>query len=509
MNNLIMKRSIVAAFLLALSLSIPTLSFGQYAEQALKFSYLSYGGTARFTGMGGALGALGGDFTTLSINPAGIGVYKKSEASLTPLIYNTRTFSTYFDNYQEEFRTRLNINNAGLVFAIPIQNSNLKFIQFGLGYNRLANFNNDVYFDGFNSNNSFLRALADDANVAMEHNDFFSDDPYYADELADAVNLFAYDTITGKFSPDMSESVYQSAWMRQEGGIDEMVFTLGSNIANKLYIGATVGITFMSYSQFYQYAEWNNDPKQNFREMNYDDNYQCDGSGINAKLGIIFKPVPFLRIGAAIHTPTYYWLIQESEYMSMTSYFRESTYWNRTASTPERVYEYSQITPMRTVGSLAFVAGKIAIISADYEWVDHSMNKLRTSREKATADANTVTTNANTEMAKLYKSQHIIRAGAAIRLADFYFRGGYGWYGSPYKGEKGNNMNTWSLGAGFRAGAFGLDFAYQHARSKSRYYPYDANRYEMYDKNAPSSFSPFADLTNNANSYILTLTYRY
>jgi len=500
-----MKKSIIVAALFALPFAVPTIALGQYADQALKLSLLSYGGTARFTGMGGAFGAIGGDFSTLSINPAGIGVYKNSEVSITPLIYNTRSFSEYvtskeYKTNQEEFRTRLNINNAGFIFAMPVSNNDFKVVQFGIGYNRLANFNNSIYFEGFNPNNSFLRALSDDATVAKKNGQFDSKNPWYINELADAVNLFEYDPATG-FHPDRPDKVNQSAWIQQEGGIDELAFTFGANYADKLFFGATLGVPFMSFWQFYQYEEWDPYGQDKFRGMRYDETYESNGAGVNGKFGVIYKPIAALRVGAAIHTPTYYWLIQESEWMSMTSSFKDSTHWNRTMAT-ERVFEYSQTTPMRIIGSVAYIAGKKALISADYEWVDHSTNKLQPSREQVMNDS-------NRDIRKFYGTQHIIRTGAELRLRDFYLRGGYGWYSSPFQDTKVNDMslNTWSLGAGFRAGAFGLDFAFQHAQSKSKYYPYDADRYNSY--NNESSVSPYANLTNKANSYILTFSYRY
>ena len=495
-----MKKHIIIVTTLTVVFLMPVISFGQYAEQALKLSYLPYGGSARFTGMGGAFGAVGGDFTALSLNPAGIGVYKNSEASFTPLVYNTRSFSEYFKQEQEEFNTRMNVNNAGFVFAVPLVNSDFKTFQFGFGYNRLANFNNNIYFEGFNARNSFLRALSDDATIANRNNDYYPKDPLYADELAGAVNLLIYNPNTDRFYPDMARNVSQSAWIQQEGGIDEMVFTIGGNYEDLLYFGITLGLPLMSYWQLYEYEERDPSGTENFKRMTYTEEYQSDGSGVNGKFGLIYKPLPYLRVGAALHTPTYYWLIKENEWMRMSSSFRDSTQWNGTASAPERIFEYSQITPMRVIGSVAFVAGKTAIISADYEWVDHSTNRLRPSREETMNVTNTWIKN-------YYTNQHIVRAGAELRLDNVYFRGGYGWYSSPFQNKSVNDMslNTWSLGMGFRMGSFGLDFAYQNARMKSKYYPYDADRYGWYN-NEPS---PFANLTDNANSYMLTFSFRY
>jgi hypothetical protein len=492
-----MRRNIIIAAMFALSFSMPTLSFGQYADQALRLSNLSYSGTARFTGMGGAFGAIGGDFTALSINPAGIGVYKNSEFSFTPLIYNTRSFSEYCKNHRQEYSVRLNISNLGFIFAAPLANSDFKAVQFGLGYNRLANFNNRIYFEGFNDKNSFLRTLSDDATVAYQNNDYDITYPWYADELAGATNLLYRDG--DEWFADMNKNVSQSAWLHREGGIDEMVFTFGGNYADKLYLGMTLGLPIMSYRQTYRYDEWDPYETTDFKSMRYDEIYESSGSGVNGKFGVIYKPISSLRIGAALHTSTYYWSIKESEWMTMSSSLQNSL-WNRTESSPERIFEYSQTTPMRLIGSLAYVAGKIAIISADYEWVDHSMNQLHPTRENVMYDA-------NTQMRNDYKSQHIVRTGAELRWNDLYLRGGYGWYSSPFQNKKMNDMslNTWSLGIGFRAGAFGVDFAYQNARTKSKYYPYNADKYNMWN-NDPS---PFANLTDNANSYMLTLSYRY
>jgi hypothetical protein len=385
----------------------------------------------------------------------------------------------------------------GFIFAAPLANSDFKAVQFGLGYNRLANFNNSIYFEGYNDKNSFVRALSDDATVANWNNDYYPNNPFYMDELAGAVNLFLEDSIG--YYPDKFKDVSQSARISREGGIDEMVFTLGGNYADKLYLGMTLGLPIMSYRQTYRYDEWDPYETTDFKSMRYDETYESSGSGVNGKFGVIYKPIPSLRVGAAIHTPTYYWLIKESEWMTMSSSFKD-THWNGTASTQERIFEYSQTTPMRVIGSLAYVAGKIAIISADYEWVDHRMNQLRPTWENAMYDA-------NTQMRKEYKSQHIIRTGAELRLNDFYFRGGYGWYSSPFQNKKVNDMslNTLSLGIGFRSGAFGLDFAYQYAQTKSKYYPYDADKYGFWG-NDPS---PYANLTDKTNSYMLTLSYRY
>src|SRR5665647_3550178 len=73
---------------------ISTLS-AQYVDNALLFSEQNYGSTARSKAMGNAFGALGGDFGSLSINPAGIGIYQRGEVSVTLSNINNNTESTY------------------------------------------------------------------------------------------------------------------------------------------------------------------------------------------------------------------------------------------------------------------------------------------------------------------------------------------------------------------------------------------------------------------------------
>jgi hypothetical protein len=71
--------------ILILTLFSLTYCIGQTSSDALRYSYLHpVTGTARTIGIGSSIGALGGDFSSVSINPAGIAMYRSSEFTITP-----------------------------------------------------------------------------------------------------------------------------------------------------------------------------------------------------------------------------------------------------------------------------------------------------------------------------------------------------------------------------------------------------------------------------------------
>jgi hypothetical protein len=172
----------------------------QNEVDALRYSRTTFGGTARYMAMGGAFGALGADFSTLSSNPAGIGLYKKSEFSFTPSLYFGKTKSEYNGFQSDDSKTNFNVSNAGMVFSTEPNNherSILKNLQFGIGLNRINNFNNRMLIQGNNDENSFVDTYVDNAN-GINYQDI-EDDPYgdYAFDLNLAWYDYLIDTLPG------------------------------------------------------------------------------------------------------------------------------------------------------------------------------------------------------------------------------------------------------------------------------------------------------------------------
>ncbi|MDD4847950.1 MAG: hypothetical protein PHR53_04200 [Bacteroidales bacterium] len=478
---------------------LPTMLFGQYVEDVLRPSNLMYKGTARFTGMSGAFGALGGDFTTLSINPAGIGMYNKTEFVLSPSLYNTKSESEFFGTTAEEHQTHFNLNNVGMVIPFNVSDPTVKTLHFGIGFNRLQDFYNRSYIDGFNNQSSFLTGLAGEANTYGI--DVFN--PIYPEDLAASTLLiFSNNNLWTNDNPN--GNVQQSGYLETRGAINEMVISFGGNIHDKLYFGITAGIPFYYYRRNYDYSETDvlniADTTNPFQSMIYSEYLSTNGTGINGKFGLIYKPIDWLRIGAAIHTPTYYWNIRESWNYAMSSYFdddildpysNDSMYVNHISdATPDGYNSYEVTTGMRVIGSVAATIGRYGLVDVDYEWADQKSSRISPSSSYK---------DLNNAIRSDLRSQHIVRAGTEWKYQNFFLRGGYAWYSNPYKETVNNtSMHAWSLGCGVRIQNFGIDFAYQHLAGKSDYYLYNL-----------TTANAAANMKNRANSYVLTLSLRY
>ena len=234
---------------------LSTLSFGQNEIDALRYSQLNYRGTARSASMSGAFGALGGDFSSLSTNPAGIAIYRKSEFTFTPGFFVQGTHSNFKDNSLYDYKTNVNFSNAGIVVAYyePETKNAWKGIMFGFGYNRMNNFNNRISITGKNSNNSLLDIYLSDA--INSGGDTSAMDPF-GTQLALNTSAIWEDTI-GNFFHHI-QGLYgeeQSKDITSSGSMGETVFTLGGNYDDKLYLGMTIGIPHIRYSEESNYRE--------------------------------------------------------------------------------------------------------------------------------------------------------------------------------------------------------------------------------------------------------------
>ena len=73
-----------ATYFIAIALFAIIKTYAQEPADALRYSWLTQNGTARNQAIGGAGASLGGEFSSLFINPAGLGFYKTSEFVVTP-----------------------------------------------------------------------------------------------------------------------------------------------------------------------------------------------------------------------------------------------------------------------------------------------------------------------------------------------------------------------------------------------------------------------------------------
>jgi hypothetical protein len=452
-------------FLLSLILTATVYIQAQTEADALRYSMTTFGGTARFMGTGGAFGALGADFSCLSVNPGGIGLYKKSEFSFTPAFHLTNINSEYNQTSGEDYKLNFNISNIGFVGTFLTKagrstdnTKGWKSIQFGFGLNRIANFNSRMAIMGINTRNSLLTEYADAANASHSLYPFDTELAYNAD-------LLYYDTTSNQYMYDaMNGGIEQKKMVVTSGSMNEMVFSLGGNFNDRLYIGATIGLPFIRYKETSTYRETDvADTINYFRSFSLKNNLNTDGTGINLKLGFVLRITDWVRIGGAFHTPTYFYKMTDKWDASIVSNFDNETQFN--SESPSGNFEYSMTTPMRAIGSIAFVIGKYGLISGDYEYVDYKQARIQSN----TADFMDV--NQNIKNNFNYASN--IRVGAEIKLDPVSFRGGYALYGNPFKsGIHEIIQQSMTFGLGYRQSHFSFDIAYVRTTYSDDYYLY-------------------------------------
>jgi hypothetical protein len=497
-----MKRlTIISLILLAAGFSLKA----QYAEDVLRYSRYSIGGSARYMATGGAFGALGADFTTASVNPAGIGLYKSSEFVLTPAIFWQKTESMYNGSMGEDSRTIFNMGNAGMVFtskALTSQRaSGWKRVQFATGINRVKDFNNRILIRGPNEANSLLDTYLIEAEgppqipyQTLENDNAYGFDlglawwTFLLDIYGDTVNYNYY-------TPVPFGGVFQSKSIETKGSLNEYVFTISSNYNDRLYIGLTFGIPFLRYYQRSVYTEQDvADTIFDFARFNRTEYLETRGSGINLKFGLIYRVTDWLRLGAAVHTPTWYNRLRDYYWATMESFFDNGDNYYETS--PEGNFEYSMQTPFRAIASAAFIFGGKGLLSIDYEFADYSTGKLKQYSGYYTEHFSAE----NENIRRSYGSAHNIRVGTEWKYQIFSFRAGFGYAGSPYESDINDGQTTtYSAGIGLRQKAFFMDLAYVHSRTVKDYYLYYTP--EVTTQPAENQY-----LTNNV---LLTIGFRF
>ncbi|NVN94828.1 MAG: outer membrane protein transport protein [Bacteroidetes bacterium] len=456
-------KKIVITIVFAIA-SISTI-FAQNEIDALRYSQIYYGGTARSTAMGGAFGALGADFSSLSQNPAGIGLYKISEFTFSPSFYIGKTESKFMDSpVRDDYKYNINLGNIGFVYTFfkrgnYVEEPGFKSAQFGFGINRLNNFNNRMVMEGFNSSSSMLNQYVNYANG------------YNSNNLNSFDTRLAYDTYL--INPKSSDSLHytsvvngdvtQRKTVSSSGSMNEVVMSLGGNYSDKLYIGATLGFPFIRYYEQSTYKEMDTVSNNNFNSFTVSDDLKTTGAGINFKFGLIYRPIDMIRLGLAFHSPTYYYSMQDEYSRRIESDLATGKF---SANSPKGSFEYELTTPLRVIGSLAFVIGEYGLLSADYEFIDYSEPRLRAE--------NTDFYDQNDAIQTKYTTTSNIRIGTEWRLNPLAFRAGYAIYGSPFKsGINDGKRTTLSFGLGFREKQFFIDFAYAYTKQSEDYYFYD------------------------------------
>jgi len=464
-----MKKILIISAII-LTAAYPALS--QTSTDALRYSRIDIGGTARYMGLSGAFGALGADFTTASTNPAGLGLYKSSEFIITPAVHLGNVESTYKGTWASGQRSNFYLGNIGFVMASK-RKSGGSGVTFATGLNRLNDFNHRYEMTGTNTNNSLLDTYvqaADGTNFLQIEQDPNGD---YAFDLNLAwwsylLDLANPNTDNQYISPIPVGSKLQTKSIDTRGSMNEYVFSLGANIKDRLYLGMTLGIPFIRYYESSVYKE-SNIENSDLKYFNRIEDLETRGSGFNFKLGFIYRPTDWFRFGAAFHTPSWFSNMKDYWQVTMISEFYTPDNNGNTKyveSSPSGSYNYALQTPFRVQGNLAFIISNIGLVSADYEYADYASARFHASDFSFNDE--------NSSIRNSYTGSHQIRVGTEWRYNIFSFRAGGKYFTSPYQDQNLNDGSRFGFsgGIGLKEGWFFMDLAYAYSNMKDKYYFY-------------------------------------
>lgn len=481
-----------------------------YFEDAYRFSKTIPAGSARIVGVGGTQWSLGGDVSNLAGNPAGLGFFRTSEASLS-LGYDLWSIDATYLNQTKSYRTSdLSLPNLSFVGANPkgpLENGAFKGGAWGFSIQRIANFSNEFGFYSDKSGGSsiidfYLNEASGVPESQIENRGLtglayqtYQINPITVDADGKPItNPRTYDSFVLGF-PFQDENV------RQEGSASQINFGYGANFNHKLFLGASLGIRSLDFSSKKVYnEEFGNEPLIN---SSLNESLFINGTGVNLNLGLIYKPIDYVNLGFVLQTPTWYAMNEEYE-ASMTAtydnYFfapENKTLGTETAVSDIVISNYGLYTPFKVGGGATFFLGKYGFISADVDWVDYSLARLSSQDFNEGPD--------NQVIQDLYTSTVNYRFGAEAKLENWRVRAGYAHVGDPYLDKAAFDQSTQQLsgGLGVQFDALRVDFSLVNQNFNSLY-----RSYKVLDKNG-FNYGPLTDLKNSITSAVVTVGFNF
>lgn len=499
-------------------------SFSQNHIEALRYSQQFYSVTAKSDAMGNSLSAVGADMSALTINPAGIAVFKSSQFTFTPNFIISNTKGSFSGSVRNESKFGMNVSNIGYAGVMNLSGP-VKNISIGMSYNATNDFRQRTVVSAENQQGSLLDYMVYNANI-----DRYSD---FREDLAYRGWLLNYDDGAGEYfsfvTDDGTYNISQRKEVRTRGGMGEFDLSIGANIGDMLYIGTSIGITSVNYKEVSRlietnfpliYAENADIPGDsllaNPNIIEYEQTLYSDGSGVNAKVGMIFQPLKFLRIGAAFHSPTLYDFTEDySAEMYIKYPVADASGYYDYSPDKANIFDWRLTTPFRANAGVAFILdsyplGKFftvpMIFSIDYEYVDYSLARLRTDYY---SDYNF--DYENDDIGNMYKETHNIRAGAEFNFGAVKLRGGYALYSSPYVNDVNlfdNAKVIYSGGIGFASKHAFLDLSYSYSPTSSTMYLYNAT--DIYPDDPMGNMTePSASINNNKQFIKITMGLKF
>lgn len=448
-----MHPAVVGAIALALAQPVAA----QNEQDLLRYSYLeTTGGSMRFIGMGGAAVALGADLGTLGHNPAGLGVYRRGDLGTTLGVDGRLTATARGGATASESDFSGSMPSIGVAFTYPSIDPDWTFSTFGISYQQRALFDERFDVPTQTASSSLLDVFRDQAtgylNADLETALPFTAGPAWMTYLLDpdpAGGDTDYVTAIPAGGVDTRQQV------TRDGRYGETEIAFATGYRNTLFGGLTLSIPSVNYTSTLRHQEIVRADTLALHGWSFTEELDVEGSGVSAKVGLLWHATDWLRLGGSYHLPTRL-KFSETYATTVASNFRDGTAY--THDSPVNTFEYVIRAPGRLLLGAAFVLGNAGVLSADYERVDHRDGLLKDGAFQNLPDDFFATENAAAD--RLHAVSHAARTGLELRIApELRLRLGAGMETSPYSAAAGLTADATRY-----SGSFGLEWR------KDRYY---------------------------------------
>lgn len=476
----------------------------QNINDVLRYSQENPQGTARFQGMSGAFGALGGDLSALNINPAGSAIFANSLFTMTGTSYNSNNESFYFGSLATDERNTIDLNQIGGVFVFKSRNDNDPWQKLALAFNYdvVQNYDDNIYvsgnsdqgIDGYFLNSAqgvpFGQLLVQDGEFIEEaYLDIGSSLGFreqqaflgYYGGIIDPVDDTDNNN-TAYVSNAQYTGVNQEYFQSTSGYNSKFTVNMSGQYEKNLYLGASLNFHSVLFEEYKELTETGFDTGSAVQFINFDNLLRTEGSGFSYSLGAIVKANENLRIGGSYQSPTWYRLTDDTS-QRINSDLADSEIGFIDFSIVNLFEQYRIKTPGKLSASVAVIVGQQGLLSFDYGYQDMSEAELRPALDPSFNDENTF-------IASQLGVVDTFRVGGEYRIDNVSLRGGYRFEGSPYlDGGTIGDLESYSLGLGINFGGNRLDVAFNRSEQ-------DVNK-QLFDTAFPT-----AALINRVNTNV-------
>lgn len=499
-----MKRAYLSLAAVVFSASV---ALAQDAYDAGNLTTTDLNGTARYIGMGGALEALGADLSTISTNPAGVGMFRRSQVTASMSVVSQQD-AVKFGNTN---KTNMSFDQIGFVWAN--QTGAQSYINFGFNYHKSRNFNQILAasnrfapsYREVNNNGELVELRGSSITIPtnikglgglFDSSNADSDGRNYYETQLDSKfsNLLMFDNGDGTSSyyPLTAESF--DFRQGHTGYIGQYDFNLSGNAKDRIYWGFTMGLHDVHYDAVTAYNETLESgqylPNGNaVTNAGIKDERSIRGQGVDLRAGIIVRPIEesAFRFGLHIATPTWYTLTTDNY---TTAYADIEDH-----EVPGEHYKFKFNTPWQFGLSLGHTMANCLALGASYEFSDYGTADMRyITYSGYDGDESRSDSDMKSEIGAVLRGVHTAKVGMEYRPDPaIAVRLGYNYVSPVYQEGEYRNQTIYSpgvyyastqdytnwkathritAGIGTKINKFSLDLAYQYSVRNGDFYPF-------------------------------------